>query len=270
MSKRAVCVGINDYPGVENDLNGCVNDARAWAAVLIELFGFSPGDVRLILDGEATLRNILSALDELIGGGRSGDVLVFVYSGHGTWIPDTGVKDEVDGRDEALVPCEADFGRLILDDDLRSRLERIGPGTSFTFIADSCYSGTVTRLLPGRAREGKVRFYPPPLDLTREVGPSSPLKKRISNVSEGRMGEIFMSAARDDEPAAEDIFEGVSRGVFSYFAIKTLRESGPGITYEEWCARIRSSITGAGFSQSPQLEGPSRLKCRQVFSPVSA
>jgi len=30
MSKRAVCVGINDYPGVENDLNGCVNDARAW------------------------------------------------------------------------------------------------------------------------------------------------------------------------------------------------------------------------------------------------
>jgi len=270
MSKRAVCVGINDYPGVESDLGGCVNDARAWATTLIELCGFSSGDVRLILNGEATQRNILSAIDELVGGGRAGDVLAFIYSGHGTWVPDAGVKDEVDGRDEALVPCEADFDRLILDDDLRSRLGRMGPGASFTFIADSCYSGTVTRLLPGRARGGKVRFYPPPFDLAREVGASSPLKKRISDISEERMAEIVMSAARDDEPSAEDSFEGVARGVFSYFAIKTLRESGPAITYEEWLARIRSSISAAGFPQSPQLEGPSHLKRRQVFSPLSA
>lgn len=27
--KRALCVGINDYPYDGNDLNGCVNDAKA-------------------------------------------------------------------------------------------------------------------------------------------------------------------------------------------------------------------------------------------------
>jgi hypothetical protein len=31
MAKRAFCVGINDYPYDGSDLNGCINDARAWA-----------------------------------------------------------------------------------------------------------------------------------------------------------------------------------------------------------------------------------------------
>ena len=31
MSKKALCIGINDYPGTQNDLSGCVNDANDWA-----------------------------------------------------------------------------------------------------------------------------------------------------------------------------------------------------------------------------------------------
>ena len=34
MSHRALCVGINDYPGSNMDLAGCVNDARDWQALL--------------------------------------------------------------------------------------------------------------------------------------------------------------------------------------------------------------------------------------------
>ena len=29
MTKKALCVGINDYPYEGSDLNGCVNDAKA-------------------------------------------------------------------------------------------------------------------------------------------------------------------------------------------------------------------------------------------------
>ena len=32
--KKALLVGINDYPGTGNDLAGCVNDAHDWAQVL--------------------------------------------------------------------------------------------------------------------------------------------------------------------------------------------------------------------------------------------
>ena len=34
MSKKALCIGINDYPGTANDLSGCVNDANDWVAEL--------------------------------------------------------------------------------------------------------------------------------------------------------------------------------------------------------------------------------------------
>ena len=32
--KKAVCIGINNYPGTSNDLQGCVNDANDWCALL--------------------------------------------------------------------------------------------------------------------------------------------------------------------------------------------------------------------------------------------
>jgi hypothetical protein len=35
MKTKALCVGIDDYPYEGNDLNGCVNDAHAWAALLV-------------------------------------------------------------------------------------------------------------------------------------------------------------------------------------------------------------------------------------------
>src|SRR3989304_1432528 len=34
MTKRALCIGINDYPGTGSDLAGCVNDANDWTSVL--------------------------------------------------------------------------------------------------------------------------------------------------------------------------------------------------------------------------------------------
>ncbi len=32
--KKALCIGINNYPGISNDLKGCVNDANDWAELL--------------------------------------------------------------------------------------------------------------------------------------------------------------------------------------------------------------------------------------------
>ncbi len=114
MAKRAVCVGINDYPGNYNDLSGCVNDANDWAALLRTKFDFGKG-VKLITDAEATRAKILNALRELINSAKSGDVVVFTYSGHGTWVPDQGERDEFDNRDEAI--CAHDGN--IIDDELR-------------------------------------------------------------------------------------------------------------------------------------------------------
>lgn len=267
--KRAAIVGIDDYPGTANDLGGCVNDAEAWKEVLTGMLGFDRGEVRLLLNREATRSAILGALDDLIAGAGAGDVAAFIFSGHGTWVPDTGLKDEPDKRDEALVPCEADFKRLIIDDDIRLRLDRIPPGVSFTFISDSCHSGTVTRLLPDRRVGDRARFFPPPASLMDRMRDQRAPLSRLRGLTEEGMAEVFMSASSPDEPAAEDEFDGVRRGVFSYFAVRKLMEAGPGTTYEQWMDRIRDAIASAGFSQSPQLEGPAHLKRLRVFSPLS-
>lgn len=268
MSRHAVCIGIDDYRGEENDLRGCVNDARAWAGLLAGRFGFAQGDVRTIINGEATRGGILSALEGLVAGARAGDVCAFIYSGHGTWVPDRGARDEADGRDEALVPWEVDFGRLIRDDELRPVLDRIPAGVSFTFIADSCFSGTATRLLPGGPPgAGRVRFMPPPAAVAGGMTARAPVKKRLRGMGEERMPEIFMSAASDDEPAAEGQFGGTTRGAFSYFAVRELEAAGPGLSGEELLARVRRSLGAAGYTQRPQLEGRAEAKRRAVFSP---
>jgi metacaspase-1 len=53
MAKKALCVGINDYPYEGNDLKGCVNDAKGWADLLIGSFDFAQADMTLLLDSGA-------------------------------------------------------------------------------------------------------------------------------------------------------------------------------------------------------------------------
>ena len=42
MTKKALCVGINDYPIAGMDLKGCVNDAKAWSTLLRKHYDFCP------------------------------------------------------------------------------------------------------------------------------------------------------------------------------------------------------------------------------------
>src|SRR5829696_5812681 len=95
--KKAICVGINNYPGISNDLQGCVNDAYDWSKLLNE-YGF---ETSLLLDSQATRQNIKAALDDLVVSAAEGDVVVFTYSGHGTQYIEFG-GDEGDAYDEAL------------------------------------------------------------------------------------------------------------------------------------------------------------------------
>src|SRR5690242_5226031 len=56
--RRALLVGINDYPNPANRLEGCVNDVFLMSAVLQEC-GFDAKDIRVVLDHRATTANIL-------------------------------------------------------------------------------------------------------------------------------------------------------------------------------------------------------------------
>ena len=90
-SKKAVLVGCN-YPGSEFSLNGCVNDLLTMRLSLIERFGFSEEDIVVLIDTDEectppTGNNILGAMIELVRYAEPGDVLFFLFSGHGSRIP---------------------------------------------------------------------------------------------------------------------------------------------------------------------------------------
>ncbi len=58
--KKALLVGINNYPGIENDLHGCLNDVTNVRDVLVKHFGFEPE--------EALKRPGVNAEPEPLGG----------------------------------------------------------------------------------------------------------------------------------------------------------------------------------------------------------
>jgi hypothetical protein len=70
MKTKALCVGINDYPYEGNDLNGCVNDAHAWAALLVEHFSFARDNVRILTDSQATKEKMVAGVRDLGEDGR--------------------------------------------------------------------------------------------------------------------------------------------------------------------------------------------------------
>ena len=120
MAKRAVLVGVNRYliPGA--DLRGCVNDVRNMQKTLVDLYGFRPRDLVILLDDNATKRNIQTAVRQMISASSKGDVALFHFSGHGSNVPDKD-GDEADHRDEILCPHDLDWRAPLTDDWLRAR-----------------------------------------------------------------------------------------------------------------------------------------------------
>lgn len=54
-SRRALLVGINDYPNPGDRLEGCVNDTFLMSAMLQEC-GFAPEEIRMVLNERATAK----------------------------------------------------------------------------------------------------------------------------------------------------------------------------------------------------------------------
>src|SRR5687768_9101863 len=162
MAKWALCVGITDYPESNMDLAGCVNDAKDWQA-LLEIRGYT---VTRLLDDEATRARGIAGWTSLITTAADGDSLVFTFSGHGSWLPDSE-QDEPDARDEMMCPYDVMQAQYLLDDDLYTLFSAKPAGARLYVIADCCHSGSVVRYAPAPVRTQsdlaplKARFLPP-------------------------------------------------------------------------------------------------------------
>ena len=128
-----IAIGNNEYKDLPR-LETAENDARAVARICKELYGFN---VELIING--TRREILQTLDTYRRNLTEEDNLLIYYAGHGYFdrAIDRGYWLPVD----AVESTSADW---ISNADITDKLKVI-PAKHIMVVADSCYSGTLTR-----------------------------------------------------------------------------------------------------------------------------
>ena len=271
MSKKALCVGINDYPYDGSDLNGCVNDAKAWADLLVRHYDFPKSDVKLLLDAEAVKAKIMAGIKGLLVGAKSGDVLVFTNSSHGTYVEDKSGDEEM--YDEALCPYDC-ADRLIVDDELRELFANLAKGVSLTVISDSCYSGTVTRaavseVIPGLKTpdDRRVRFLNPAL-MGKGVlqNPWKAKPKGKQKYPEAGMKDVLLSGCTDKEYSYDARIGRLYHGAMTYYALQAIKEMNYQITFQQLHTQLLNLLDDAGYPQHPQLEGKKSNKKKQVFT----
>ena len=277
--KKALCIGINDYPYVGSDLNGCINDAKNWSQVLKDLFGFT--DFEMLLDSNATKKHIMGSIKEfLLAESKSGDVLALTWSSHGTYVADTTGDEK--NYDEAMCPYDMD-DNLIVDDELRELFEDIPSGVRMTVIADSCFSGTVTRVgladnYPGIMAAAftssqqqvwssrRVRFLSPALRGDPVIeSPWAATPRRIL-YPQSKMVEVLFSGCKDTEYSYDAKIGGAYNGAMSYYACQVIRQTNGKVTWSQLRQRVQAELDKARFPQHPQAEGNSAAKRRRIFS----
>jgi hypothetical protein len=131
----ALIVGNNNYQHLPS-LNMAINDAREIEKILSEKYGF---ETQVLLD--ATRSDILNSLNEMRDRLGPTDSFLFYYAGHGEFDKSS---------DKAYwLPVDAELdndANWILADRITSNIKRF-LSNHILIIADSCYSGTMTRSL---------------------------------------------------------------------------------------------------------------------------
>lgn len=215
-------IGINDYVGERNDLQGAVNDAEDITASLKRA---GAKNVITLLDTDATKDAIESAWKKIVGQSQKGDTILFTFAGHGSQEPEpAGRGDEVDGKNENFLlagfEVEGEGTReRIIDDEIFEWLKQAdAKGVRVVFVADSCHSGSMHR----SARADTVRFRNGDFgQITQDMLDFPP--PTAAKIKETDYANVtFVGATSEDRLTPEVTIEGRKRGALSWAIARAL------------------------------------------------
>ncbi len=260
-------MGVNDYPGDDEDLYGCVNDVTALKGVLTESFGVKADNIKTLTDKGATQEGFMDGVKWLIQSTKAGDQVIFQYSGHGAQIDTKDLDKEPDGKEEVIVLSDdtAIPGSFFHDWalDFKSR------GVDITFILDSCFSGGMSRN-PSQFQFGGKTLT---LDRTSQRFLSSPVAlNKVRRMDDQKLKTLrdgvtvkpksatggsfaFLMAAAEDKPSSDVRFQGdePAHGIFTYIllaALHDMKDNG----LEDIMAVIEKILKDNKFEQGPNSE----------------
>ena len=230
-NKKALLVGIN-YIGTQNELFGCINDVNS-VKERINNEGFTTINTLTDLTVKTpTRQNILDEFKKLIINSESGDLLFFLYSGHGSYVLDRN-GDEKDGYDELLVSCDL---QAITDDELKAIiLQYLKKDVTLFAMFDSCFSGTI-------------------LDLKYQFLDSLNYDKYTENDKNiETIGNVYMiSGCTEKQTSADAYINNRSQGAMTWSLLESLKTS-PTETWRDLVKSMRSLLKTSKYEQIPQF-----------------
>lgn len=264
----ALIVGISDYKNfgaeIGGDLPGARNDARDWRDVLVAQKGFDPANIHMLLDLEATKaaieKEFTGWLPSVV---KPGDMVVFVFAGHGSQMWDTN-GDEEDGLDETICPTDVvkgDTHNDIPDDQLNVLLKGI-PTDNVVVVLDNCHAGSGTRAVTPFARPRSLdRVATTDVPKPSNATAGQPVSNPAADNAPATVLEI--AAAQSDEVAVDAEWPGEGgapstyNGAFTRTFVRNLWQS-PASSYEEVFNATVEDMKRERFAQRPNIDAGSK------------
>jgi hypothetical protein len=247
--KRALLIGINYDNDASLKLNGCVNDVFTISNMLIDVYGYSKSNITIMHDNAApnllpNRANILRELTSIIANSRNSREIWIHYSGHGTYVSDNN-GDEMDGRDEAIVPIDVNTNGVITDDQLLTIFSQSKCLTYLMF--DCCHSGSICDLQWRFEYVQASRNYMLRYNENKRVIPNSNI--------------VMISGCRDNQTSADayNIETKMAMGAMTNALIDSIRANNYNATilkiYTDMCIWLKNK----GHSQFPCLSSSASL-----------
>ncbi len=222
----AVVVGVSMYSHMK-PLKYSDNDAfRLMALMQSPAGGAIPDEqIRVLIDEDATKRNIISSMKELFGKAGPNDLVMLYFSGHGLM--------------GSFLPIDYDgYNNKLHHEDIQKIFEKSNAKYKLC-IADACHSGSYSFNAKGDIEDIVSSYY--------------------EKLSQSSGGTALMLSSKPEETSLESL--KVRQGVFSHYLLRGMKgeadHNGNGIvTLGELFGYIAEEVKlYTQFRQSPILKG---------------
>lgn len=263
-AKRALVIGINTYRyhdqlmeerRIPLNLEGCTDDAKDMRQALIDFLDFSPSEIKMLLNEQASLAAIEHEIAAwLVNETRPGDSVFFYFSGHGF------LMQHPRGDQTLLCPHDAnpfDLSNLLSANRMAELFSGL-KGRTLVAVVDSCHSASALRGLktgtPARARQF------PGLQKYRSSGG----KRDLDVFQYVQVDRLFLAACGMTEKAWELPIAGRVRGVFTYGVIQALGRFKGNIDAKSIISASNQVVRDMDLPQHPEFKSGSLLAGRRL------
>lgn len=226
----AVIIANEEYQR-EVNVNYAINDGNTFGEYCRKTLGIPNQNIHIVEN--ATLNNILAEVDWItkVAEAYKGEAgLIFYYAGHG--VPDEGTGDAY------LLPVDGYASNTATGYKLQSLYTSLSevPSKSIYVFLDACFSGA--------ERNGSM------LASARSVAVKA-------KATDPRGNMVVFSAAQGDETAYP--YKEKGHGMFTYYLLKKLQESGADVTLGELSDYVRDEVRKQSIVFNSKMQTPTVL-----------